>query len=203
MQQPRPAHARAESCPSPVDSRLGCIREEDVTSRLGLFLSVVTSTLAAACSGGSGAMSPTGPSGARRAGRGSRERREYVLDCSSRPVSRVNTTEEPFVAGGSAIVDFALLGFWPRRSLKALKNVFPVLMAGFALNAITGVSIFMKDATMVLLVVIHRRVFDNPEIDRVAIPGSARVLAWASLACWAGAIIAGRLIAYVGPVPGL
>ncbi len=94
-------------------------------------------------------------------------------------------------------------------------------MAGFALNAITGVSIFMKDATtyginldlyvkllfvlagMVLLVVIRRRVFDNPEIDRVAIPGSARVLAWASLACWAGAIIAGRLIAYVGLVPGL
>ena len=83
------------------------------------------------------------------------------------------------VAGGSAAIDFALLGFWPRNSLKSLKNVFPVLMAGFALNAITGVSIFMKDAAtyginldlyvkllcvlggMVLLVAIRRRVFDN------------------------------------------
>ena len=105
--------------------------------------------------------------------------------------------------------------------MKSLKNIFPVLMVGFAVNAFTGVSIFMKDAAtyginldlyikllfvlagMVLLVVIRRRVFDNPEIDRVAVPASARVLAWASLACWTGAIIAGRLIAYVGPVPGL
>ena len=29
------------------------------------------------------------------------------------------------VAGGSAAIDFALLGFWPRNSLKSLKNVFP------------------------------------------------------------------------------
>ena len=125
------------------------------------------------------------------------------------------------VAGGSAFIDFALLGLWPRSSLKALKNVFPVLMAGFAVNAITGVSIFMKDAAtygrnldlyikllfvlggMALLVVIRRRVFDNPEIDGVPISSGVKTLAWASLACWTGAIVAGRLIAYVGPVPGL
>jgi hypothetical protein len=29
------------------------------------------------------------------------------------------------------------------------------------------------------------------------------MLAWASLICWFGAICAGRLIAYVGPVAGL
>ena len=133
----------------------------------------------------------------------------------------MHTLGMSIVAGGSAAIDFALLGLWPRDSLKSLKNLFPVLMVGFAVNAFTGVSIFMKDAAtyginldlyikllfvlagMVLLVVIRRRVFDNPEIDRVAVPGSARVLAWASLACWTGAIIAGRLIAYVGPVPGL
>jgi len=51
----------------PVDSRLGCIREEDVTSQLGLLLAVVIATSAAACSGGSESMSPTGPSGARGA----------------------------------------------------------------------------------------------------------------------------------------
>jgi hypothetical protein len=125
------------------------------------------------------------------------------------------------VAGGSAAIDFALLGFWPRDSLKSLKNVFPILMAGFALNAITGVSIFMKDAAtyginldlyvkllcvlggMVLLVAIRRRVFDNPEIDRTPVSSGTKALAWASLACWTGAIIAGRLIAYLGPVPGL
>lgn len=38
-----------------------------MTSRLGLFLAVGIATSAAACSGGSGSMSPTGPSGARGA----------------------------------------------------------------------------------------------------------------------------------------
>ena len=125
------------------------------------------------------------------------------------------------VAGGSAAIDFAVLGLWPRNSLKSLENVFPVLMAGFALNAITGVSLFMKDAAtyginldlyvkllfvlagMVLLVVIRRKVFENPEIDSTPVSSGARVLAWVSLACWTGAIVAGRLIAYLGPVPGL
>ena len=125
------------------------------------------------------------------------------------------------VAGGSAAIDFALLGLWSRGSLKSLRNAFPVLMAGFALNAITGVVIFMKDAAtyginldlyvklllvlagMVLLVVIRRNVFDNPEIDGAPVSSGTRALAWASLACWTGAIIAGRLIAYLGPVPGL
>jgi hypothetical protein len=125
------------------------------------------------------------------------------------------------VAGGSAAIDFALLGLWPRGSLQSLRNVFPVLMSGFAVNAITGVSIFMKDAAsyginpdlyvkllfvlagMVLLVVIRRKVFNNPAVDSTPVSSGTRALAWASLACWMGAIIAGRLIAYVGPVPGL
>jgi hypothetical protein len=125
------------------------------------------------------------------------------------------------VAGGSAAIDIALLGFWPRGSLKALRNAFPVLMTGFAVNAITGVAIFMKDAAtyginldlyvkllfvgagMVLLDAIRRRVFDSPETDAMPVSCGSKALAWASLACWTGAIIAGRLIAYVGPVPGL
>ena len=125
------------------------------------------------------------------------------------------------VAGGSAAIDFALLGLWPRDSLKSLKRVFPVLTAGFAVNALTGASIFMKDAAtyginldfyvklcfvvagMTLLVVIRRRVFDDPEVDTTPLSRGSKALAWASLACWTGAIVAGRLIAYVGPVPGL
>jgi hypothetical protein len=125
------------------------------------------------------------------------------------------------VAGGSAAIDFALLGLWPRDSLKPLERLFPVLMAGFAINAITGVSIFMKDAAtygrnpdlyikllfvvagMALLAVIRRRVFGSPQIDDTPLSSGARRLAWASLVCWSGAIVAGRLIAYVGPVAGL
>ena len=119
------------------------------------------------------------------------------------------------VAGGSAAIDFALLGLWPRGSLKSLQNLFPKYnltaktWAAFALNAITGVAIFMKDAAtyginldlyvkllfvlagMVLLVVIRRKVFNNPAIDSMPVSSGTRALAWASLACWTGAIIAG------------
>ena len=49
----------------------------------------------------------------------------------------------------------------------------------------------------------EKRVF-RPErrSDRI-VPANARMLAVASLICWLGAITAGRLLAYVGPVSGL
>ena len=133
----------------------------------------------------------------------------------------MHTVGMSVIAGGSAAIDFALLGLWPKSSLASLKNLFPVLMVGFAVNAFTGVSIFMKDAAtyginldlyikllfvlggMVLLVIIRRRVFDHPQVAQTPVSSGVKALAWASLACWTGAIIAGRLIAYVGPVPGL
>ena len=42
-----------------------------------------------------------------------------------------------------------------------------------------------------------RKLFDDPQVDREPLPGSAKMLAWTSLACWIGAITAGRLLAYV------
>ena len=57
-------------------------------------------------------------------------------------------------------------------------------------------------AGMVLLVVIRRKVFDDRKWTARGIERH-KALAWASLACWTGAIIAGRLIAYLQPVPGL
>ena len=125
------------------------------------------------------------------------------------------------VAGGAAIISFALLGLWPRTPLRPLERLFPVMMVGFVVNAFTGVSIFMKDASvysrnydfyvkllfiaagMLLLFRIRKQVFGDPDLDNRPVTASARTLAWASLLCWFGAIIAGRLIAYVGPVAGL
>jgi hypothetical protein len=54
-------------------------------------------------------------------------------------------------------------------------------------------------AGMYVLVRMRRQVFENPQLDRAPLSGNARMLAWASLACWFGAITAGRLLAYVGP----
>jgi len=126
------------------------------------------------------------------------------------------------VAGGSAMISFAILGLWPNMPIKPLEKIFPVLFLGFAVNAFTGISILMKDATttgingafyaklvfvffgMWLLFAIRRRVFRaNATLERADITASAKLLAWASLACWFCAILAGRLIAYVGPVAGV
>lgn len=126
------------------------------------------------------------------------------------------------VAGGATMINFALLGLWPRKApIKPLERFYPLLWAGFWLNAITGVSIFTKDAStygrnpdfyvklvfvfggVALLWLIRKRVFSDPQLDRGPVPGSSKMLAYASLLCWFAAIIAGRLIAYVGPVPGL
>ena len=125
------------------------------------------------------------------------------------------------VAGGAAIISMALLGLWPKTPLKPLERMYPVMMWGFWLNAFTGVSIFMKDASvysrnfdfyvklvfiflgMVLLFRIRKQVFSDPDLDNRPVSPAAKRLAWASLICWFGAICAGRLIAYVGPVAGL
>jgi hypothetical protein len=48
-----------------------------------------------------------------------------------------------------------------------------------------------------VLIRMRRQVFDDPQLDKAPVTGSAKVLAWASLACWFGAITAGRLLAYV------
>jgi len=125
------------------------------------------------------------------------------------------------VAGGAAVISLTLLGLWPKTPLKPLARMYPVMMWGFALNTFTGVSIFMKDASvyarnpdfyiklvfivlgMILLVKIRRQVFGDPDLDNRPISSAVRRLAWMNLACWLGAICSGRLIAYVGPVAGL
>ena len=133
----------------------------------------------------------------------------------------VHTLGVSLVAGGSAVISFALLGLWPAGSLKPLERLFPVIWFGFWINLFTGVSIFFKDASIygrnpdvyvklafvaagvLVMSVLRKRVFGAPDLDAGSVPGKAKMLAWASLACWFGAIVAGRLIAYVGPVPGL
>jgi hypothetical protein len=56
---------------------------------------------------------------------------------------------------------------------------------------------------IIVLKIMRKRVFGDPQLDQAPISGAAKGLAWASLVCWIGAITAGRLLAYVGPVSGL
>lgn len=127
----------------------------------------------------------------------------------------LHTIGMAIVAGGSGIISLILLGFWPGAPLKPFARAFPWFWAAFWLNAITGTMMLIADATtklttpdfyikmafvlvgIYLLVRMRRQVFDDPQLDEAPVSANAKVLAWASLACWFGAIIAGRLLAYV------
>jgi hypothetical protein len=133
----------------------------------------------------------------------------------------VHTLGMSLVAGGSAVISMALLGFWPKTAIKPLERLFPVMWFGFAINLFTGVSIFLKDASIygrnydlyvklvfvvagvALISMTRKQVFADPGLDTRPVSSRAKMLAWASLTCWFCAIVSGRLIAYVGPVPGL
>ena len=121
------------------------------------------------------------------------------------------------VAGGSAMISLMILGFWPAVPIKPFARMFPWMWIAFWINGATGTMMLVADATnkltsldfyikmalvfagMIVLIRMRRQIFEDPQLDQVPLSGSAKVLAWASLACWFGAITAGRLLAYVGP----
>ena len=125
------------------------------------------------------------------------------------------------VAGASTLISFALLGLWPKAPIKPLEKLYPIMWWGFGINLFTGVALFCADATTravnldfwVKLVFVaigvwamarmRKVVFGDPGLDKGPLPSAAKTLAWVSLISWFGAICAGRLIAYVGPVAGV
>jgi hypothetical protein len=120
----------------------------------------------------------------------------------------------------AAGIDLRILGLAPDVRLAPLERFFPILWTGFAINAVTGVLLLMQDAStklinpdfyvkmlfialaIVNLRMIRKRIFGDPRIDQAPLPGNAKVLAATSLFLWLGAITAGRLLAYIGPVSG-
>ena len=132
----------------------------------------------------------------------------------------MHTLGMSIVAGGSAAIALAMLGFWSKTPVKPLERLFPAIWVGFWINAVTGTIMLIADAATkltnpdfyikmgfvfagtALIYVTRNRVFRNPALDQGPLPGGAKGLAWATLICWFGAITAGRLLAYVGPVSG-
>jgi len=111
------------------------------------------------------------------------------------------------LAGLSTAIDLRLLGIGRAIPLKSLEKTFVLMWAGFALTAATGSLLFVADAlkhasnpaffvklVFVLLAVTAlaltwTRVFRGQH--------SGKALAALSLACWFGALSAGRLMAYI------
>jgi hypothetical protein len=126
------------------------------------------------------------------------------------------------VAGLSGVVALRLLGFAPAIPLAPATRLFPLMYAGFWINAASGVALLAANASgmlsstmffvkmgfvaaaVLIMRLIRGRVFGDAEIVRSGNgPSVARGLAAASLLCWLGAIGAGRLTAYPYLLQGL
>jgi hypothetical protein len=120
------------------------------------------------------------------------------------------------LVGANAVIDFRLLGFAPRLPIPSLSPLYRFMWAGFAVNAVTGVMLFASNATtkakqpvfyikltlivlaLVLTAVIRRTVERGPALrDADLSSRPVRRLAALSLLLWAGAVTAGRLMAYL------
>ena len=130
----------------------------------------------------------------------------------------LHTIGMALVVGIAAAIDLRILGFAPAIPLAPLERFLPVLWMGFWINAVTGTVLFAVDATakatspdflikmafialaLINLRLIRTRVFRDPDLDTQPLTTEAKVLAGTSLLFWLGAIVSGRLLAYVGPI---
>lgn len=120
------------------------------------------------------------------------------------------------LVGVNSVVAMRLLGVAPGIRIGPLLKFFPLMYTGFFVNALSGLALLAASATTMLanpmfyiklgfigiavavLYFIRHRVFADPaSLDLPAgVTATARKLAWASLACWGAALVAGRLTAY-------
>jgi hypothetical protein len=126
-----------------------------------------------------------------------------------------------FLAGLSVATALRILGVAARLPLAPFVKFYPLMWAGFWVNAVSGLLLLMADATTkainpmfytkvgftlvacLVLIFLRRRFFSDPMLDQKPVSGRGKFMAAISLICWAGAITAGRLMAYIGPVAGL
>jgi hypothetical protein len=128
----------------------------------------------------------------------------------------LHTVGLAMVVGPNAVLDLRILGAGSRLPLDALRPAYRIMWVGFALNASTGLVLFVSEAaekgllwvfwvklSLIALALIttsrtRRLIFGADGATTVSyIPGSAKTLAVLSLFLWSGAIAAGRLMAYV------
>jgi hypothetical protein len=127
----------------------------------------------------------------------------------------LHTVGLALVVGPIAVLNLRLLGVGQRMPISALKNVFKIMWWGFALNAATGVALFISEAddkgyqvdfyvklalialALVVAARMNRMLFSKPDTADRPLPAMVKPLAVVSLMLWAGAITAGRLMAYL------
>jgi hypothetical protein len=130
----------------------------------------------------------------------------------------LHTAGLALVVGMACVIDLRLLGVASRLPLAPFEAFFPILWAGFIINAASGSALLIADATTKLIdpvfyvkmtfiviaiaitILMQKHAFkEPPSLLESNISARAKIYAGASLFCWAGAITAGRLMAYLGP----
>jgi hypothetical protein len=122
----------------------------------------------------------------------------------------LHTTGLALLVGASWVLDLRLLGISRTVPLSAFRWVFPVVTIGLVVNVVTGVMLFIKNATVwgtslpflvkmslvaasvATLVPIRAHVLRGDATD-----ASVRFWAIASILTWSAAVTAGRLLAYL------
>ena len=117
------------------------------------------------------------------------------------------------VAGVNGVLDLRILGFGRRIPLASLLPVFTVGWAALAVTAVSGLVLLGADASnklaapvfYVKMLFVILALLATQQVKRVVAAGdgaeqAGRMWAFASIACWAGAITTGRLMAYLGPI---
>jgi hypothetical protein len=124
------------------------------------------------------------------------------------------------VVGFSSVIALRLLGVASGIPLAPARKFFPLMYAGFWINALSGLALLAASATSMLanplffvklgfvalgvltMRLLRNRVFGDGQLQAIgpggAVSATGRGLAVASLVCWGGAIVAGRLTAYPG-----
>jgi hypothetical protein len=117
-----------------------------------------------------------------------------------------------FTVGPSAVISLRLLGVGRRLPVAPLDRLFPVIWIGFWMSVVSGLVMLAVDATTklanplfsvkmifvaasVMLMILVRR-----QVNRADEASLGQTRGWwlaaGSLVCWAGAIAAGRFMAY-------
>jgi hypothetical protein len=131
-------------------------------------------------------------------------------------VLTLHTTGMAVLVGASWVLDLRLLGINRNVPLSAYRWVFRAVAIGLIVNLITGVLLFMKNATtwgtalpflakMAFVVASAATILPirtyvlNSGAGPNEISDRARMLAVASIVAWTAAVTAGRLLAYLVP----
>lgn len=128
----------------------------------------------------------------------------------------LHTLGMALLIGSLGLINLRILGYKPDLPLAGTLDLLPLAWLGFSVNFISGLALFISDAVyfwssltfkikvgLILLAglnafVLGQSAFRDARVGGEITSGSlVKLIAGSSLAFWIGAVIAGRLIAYL------